>query len=76
MARAFENYKNVIALMILAILNLSAMPESNLSSVMSLFQEMNTKIDTMAKKIDAIEKVIVTPSNAQGERLSVHLLVF
>ena len=76
MARAFENYKNVIALMILAILNLSAMPESNLSSVMSLFQEMNTKIDTMAKKIDAIEKVIVTSSNAQGERLSVHLLVF
>ena len=47
------------------------MPESNLSSVMSLFQEMNTKIDTMAKKIDAIEKVIVTSSNAQGERLSV-----
>lgn len=49
----------------------SSMPESNISSVMSLLKEMNTKIDTMAEKIDAIEKAIGSSSSAHGEALHV-----
>ena len=45
------------------------MPESNISSVMSLLKEMNTKIDTMAEKIDVIENAIGSSSNAHGEAL-------
>ena len=46
--------------------------QASLSSVMSLLHKMNAKIDTMARKVDAIEKVIVTSPNAQGKRYSLY----